>query len=176
MIFKKTELKDVFVIHIEKNEDERGFMARAYDNQILKMQGLNPDIVQCNISFSEKSGTLRGMHYQIEPFKETKLIRCTQGSIYDVIVDLRRKSPSYKKWFGINLSKNDYKMLYVPDGFAHGFITLEDQTEVFYQLSEYFTPQSERGLRWDDSEFNISWPIKPSIISEKDLAWKPFKE
>ena len=176
MLFKKTILKDAILIEIEKKEDERGFMSRVYDSEIFKSHGLNPNIVQCNISFSEKSGTLRGMHYQIEPFKETKLIRCTRGSIYDVIVDLRKNSPTYKKWIGVNLNKDDYKMLYVPDGFAHGFITLEDKTEVFYQLSEYFTPEYERGLRWDDDEFNILWPLEPIIMSEKDLAWKPFED
>jgi|TARA_B110000495_G_C23011081_1_gene598028 dTDP-4-dehydrorhamnose 3,5-epimerase len=176
LIFKNTELKDALIIQIEKKEDNRGFMARAYDSKIFEMHGLNPNISQCNISFSEKSGTLRGMHYQIEPFKETKLIRCTRGSIYDVIVDLRKNSPTYKKWIGVNLNKDDYKMLYVPDGFAHGFITLEDKTEVFYQLSEYFTPEYERGLRWDDDEFNILWPLEPIIMSEKDLAWKPFED
>ena len=136
--------------------------------------GLNPNIVQCNISFNNKKGTLRGMHYQVEPHAEAKLVRCTRGSIYDVIIDLRPESPGFTKWFFVELSAENRKMLYIPEGFAHGFQTLTDNTETFYQMSGFYFPESARGVRWDDPCFNIKWPEDNRIISQKDLEYPDF--
>jgi len=174
MIFSKIKLDDAFIIELEKIEDERGFFARSFDAKQFEELGLNPKIVQCNISFNKNRGTIRGMHYQAHPFEEDKIVHCTKGSIFDVIVDLRTKSQTFKKWFGINLSADDYKILYIPKGFAHGFQTLEDNTEVFYQMSEFFMPEYSRGVRWNDDAFKITWPLKPTLISEKDQSYDSF--
>jgi dTDP-4-dehydrorhamnose 3,5-epimerase len=174
MIFNHTTLNDAFLIDIEKREDSRGFFARAWDIKEFQQNGLNSNLVQCNISRSKKKGTIRGMHYQKYPHQEAKLIRCTKGKIYDVIIDLRPNSKSYKKWEGFELSSDNYKLLYVPEGFAHGFQSLEDNTEIFYQVSQFYTPEAEAGIRWDDSTFNISWPLSSYIVSEKDSTWKKF--
>ena len=171
MKFFETELKCSYIIELEKLEDERGFFSRSWDRNEFKEQGLNHNLVQCNISFSKKRGTLRGMHFQKKPFEETKLVRCTRGKIFDVIIDLRAESNTYKKWIGVELKSDDFKMLYIPEGFAHGFQTLEDNTEVFYQVSNWFSPEHERGIRWDDKELNIKWPIDNPIISKKDLSY-----
>jgi dTDP-4-dehydrorhamnose 3,5-epimerase len=168
MIFTKTPLKDAYIIDIEKKEDERGFFARGFCQKEFEEHGLNPEIVQANISYNAKKATLRGLHYQVEPHHETKLMRCARGAIFDVIIDMRKDSPTYGQWFGTELSEGSYRMLFVPGNFAHGFITLEDETEVIYQVSEFYTPGSERGIRWDDPAFKIEWPITPEIISEKD--------
>ena len=168
MIFKETELKGAFIIQIEPIEDERGFFARSWCKKEFEQYGLNCNLVQCNISFNKKRGILRGMHYQIEPYKETKLVRCIRGAIYDVIIDLRPESKTYKQWIGIELTSENRKILYVPEGFAHGFQTLENNTEVFYQVSEFYNPKYEKGVRWDDEVFGIKWPIKEKIISDKD--------
>lgn len=175
MIFTETILKDAFVIDLEKLEDERGFFARCWDNKKFKELGLDPNLVQCSISFNKNKGTLRGMHYQDAPFEENKLVRCTRGKIFDVIIDLRPKSMTFKKWFGIELTDDNYKMLYIPKGVAHGFQTLEDDTEVFYQMSEFYMPEYARGIRWDDPVFHIDWPLKISVISQKDLSYQLFK-
>jgi len=174
MIFSKTKFDGVFVIELERLKDERGFFARSFDAKKFEDLGLSPKIVQCNISFNEKRGTIRGMHYQAKPFEEDKTIRCTKGSIFDVVIDLREQSKTFKKWLGINLSAAEQKMIYIPKGFAHGFQTLEDNTEVFYQMSEFFTPECSRGIRWDDATFQIKWPLKSTMISEKDRAYKSF--
>lgn len=174
MIFIETKLKGVFVIELEKLEDTRGFFARTWDRTQFKNNNLNFKLVQCSISFSRKKGTIRGMHYQIHPYEETKIIRCTRGKIYDVVVDLRPKSETFKKWFSIRLDYKNHRMIYVPKGCAHGFQTLENNTEVFYQMSQVHNPSSERGLRWDDPTFNIKWPLKNKIISEKDKKWKIY--
>tara|TARA_B100000809_G_C14942051_1_gene460792 strand:- start:144 stop:674 length:531 start_codon:yes stop_codon:yes gene_type:complete len=171
MKFFETELKCSYIIELEKLEDERGFFSRSWDRNEFKEQGLNHNLVQCNISFSKKRGTLRGMHFQKKPFEETKLVRCTRGKIFDVIIDLRAESNTYKKWIGMELKSDDFKMLYIPEGFAHGFQTLEDNTEVFYQVSNWFSPEHERGIRWDDKELDIKWPINNPIISKKDLSY-----
>lgn len=168
MIFTETKLKGAFVLEIKKLEDERGFFGRSWCANEMKEHGLNANVRQANTSLSKSKGTLRGMHYQLDPYQETKLIRCTHGSIYDVIIDLRPDSPTYKDWFGIELSRDNYKMLYVPEDFAHGFITLEDDVEVTYLVTQFYTPGAEAGIRWDDPGFNIQWPIKPVIISDKD--------
>ena len=174
MIFTETILKNACVLELEKREDHRGFFARTWDKKEFEKHNLNSNLVQCNVSFSKKRGTLRGMHYQKTPFEESKLIRCTKGKIYDVIIDLRSSSSTFKKWFGVELTEENYKMLYVPEGFAHGFQTLEDNSEIIYQVSEFYTPNSELGIHWNDPAFNITWPIKEKIITEKDNSWKLF--
>ncbi|AJM91281.1 dTDP-4-dehydrorhamnose 3,5-epimerase [Nitrosopumilus piranensis] len=168
MIFTETPLKDVFVIEIKKLTDERGFFARSWDKKIFEQNKLNSNLVQCNISFNAKKGTIRGMHFQKAPHEESKLVRCVKGSVYEVAVDLRVDSKTYLQWFGITLSSENLKMLYVPEGFALGFQTLEDNTELFYQMSHEYVPQSSNGIRWNDPKLNICWPLTPTIISEKD--------
>ena len=174
MIFTETTLKNAYVIELEKREDHRGFFARTWDKKEFEEHNLNSNLVQCNVSFSKKCGTLRGMHYQKNPFEESKVIRCTKGKIFDVIIDLRSSSSTFKKWFGVELTEENYKMLYVPEGFAHGFQSLEDNSEIIYQVSEFYTPNSELGIHWNDPAFNITWPIEEKIITEKDNSWKLF--
>ena len=168
MIFKETKLKDAYTIEIEKKEDERGFFARIWDKDELKSHGLNNKLVQASISFSKIKGTLRGLHYQRYPHGEDKLVRVSRGSVYYVIVDLRKKSPTFKENFGIILSDRNYLMLYVPKGFASGFMTLEVSTEVIYQMSQPYNANASFGVRWDDPALAIKWPLKPVLISEKD--------
>lgn len=168
MIFNHTTLKDAFLIDIEKREDSRGFFARAWDVKEFEQNVPNSNLVQCNISSSKKKGTIRGMHYQKYPHEEAKLIRCTKGKICDVIIDLRPNSESYKNWEAFELSSKNYKLLYVPEGFAHGFQSLEDNTEIFYQVSQFYSPNAETGIRWNDPSFNIIWPLDVTEISDKD--------
>jgi len=174
LIFKETKLKGAYVIELEQLQDERGFFARSFCKEEFEEHGLNLHIVQCNISHNKKKGTLRGMHYQIAPHEEAKVVSCMRGSIYDVIVDLRPDSDTYCQWFAIELSANNYKMLYIPEGFAHGFQTLEDDTVVFYQMSELYHPECARGVRWDDLSFEIEWPSNLKVISKKDLSYVDF--
>jgi dTDP-4-dehydrorhamnose 3,5-epimerase len=176
MIFNETNFSGVYTIEPEKLEDERGFFARIWDNKVFEEKGLDSKILQSSISFNKKKGTLRGMHFQYGPFKESKMVRCTKGKIYDVIVDLRKDSKTFKKWFSIELSESNHKILYIPKGFAHGFQTLEDNTEVYYQISEFYNPAYSNGIRWDDPVFGIKWPLNNPIISEKDLVWNGFVE
>lgn len=173
MIFKETKLKGAFIIEPEVLKDQRGFFARTFCRKEFEAQGLDPNILQCNLSFNAKKGTLRGMHYQVKPFQEIKLIRVTKGSIYDVIIDLRPDSSTFKQWLGLELTAQSRKMLYVPKGFAHGFQTLTDNTEVFYQMSEFYCPESSRGLAWNSPEIGIEWPLDDRIISEKDMKFSP---
>lgn len=168
MIFKETKLRGAHIIRPELIEDERGFFARTWSQEEFAARDLNPGIVQCNSSFNKQRGTLRGMHYQIPPHEEAKLVQCTAGAIYDVIIDLREDSPTRSKWIGVELSASNRLMVYVPEGFAHGFQTLEDDTEVFYQVSAYYHPESARGVRWDDPAFGIDWPLEVTTISERD--------
>lgn len=175
MIFTETKLKDACIIDIERMEDERGFFARAWCQKEFLAQGLVASLVQCSISFNAKQGTLRGMHYQIKPYEETKLVRCTRGSMYDVIVDMRQDSASFGQHIGVVLSADNRRMLYVPKGFAHGFLTLEDNTEVFYQMSEFYAPESAKGFRWNDPFFKIDWPADWQIISERDRHLPDFR-
>jgi dTDP-4-dehydrorhamnose 3,5-epimerase len=170
MIFKETPLKGAFTIEIEPIEDERGLFARTWCKKEFEAHGLNSDLVQCNTSFNKIKGTLRGMHYQASPHGEAKLVRCTMGSIYDVIIDIRNDSATYLQWFACELTAENRRMLYVPIGFAHGFQTLEDNTEVFYQMSEYYYPEYAQGIRWDDSVLGIDWPINEKILSAKDRS------
>ncbi len=173
MKFLETNLKGAYVIEIEPISDHRGFFARSWCEQEFRDRGLNSNLVQCNISFNLKKGTLRGMHYQAKPYEEAKLVRCTQGAIYDVIIDIRPDSPTFKKWFAVELSAANHHMLYIPESFAHGFQTLEDNTEVFYQMSEFYHPSAARGIRWDEPEFHLEWRLEDKIISERDLSY-PF--
>jgi dTDP-4-dehydrorhamnose 3,5-epimerase len=166
MKFIATPLTDAFVIEPEPREDSRGAFARVFCRDEFAAHGLISDVTQCNISFNPQRATLRGMHYQLSPHQEVKLVRCTRGAIYDVIVDLRRGSCC--RWFGVELSADNRRMLYVPKGFAHGYLTLLDNSEVFYQVSESYHPEAERGVRWDDPAFDIHWPLPPALISNKD--------
>jgi dTDP-4-dehydrorhamnose 3,5-epimerase len=175
LIFRETKLKGAFIIEPERQEDERGFFARTFCQEEFEAHGFNPRVVQCNISFNRKKGTLRGMHYQIAPYQEAKLVRCAGGAIYDVIIDLRLESPTFKQWIAVELTANNHQMLYVPEGLAHGFLTLEDDTEVFYQMSEFYHPECARGVRWDDPAFRIEWPIAEVIISAKDRRYPNFE-
>lgn len=174
MIFKETKLKDARIIDIKKYEDERGFFARAWCQEEFEAHGLVSRVVQANISFNKHKGTLRGMHFQVAPYAETKLVRCTRGAIYDAIIDLRPESPSYGEWLGVELTAENYRMLYVPKGFAHGFQTLADNVEVTYQVSQFYTPQAEGGIRYDDPAFGIQWPLAVTVMSEKDKNWPDY--
>ncbi|MBI5665328.1 MAG: dTDP-4-dehydrorhamnose 3,5-epimerase [Nitrospirae bacterium] len=175
MIFKETKLKGAYIIEPERFEDERGFFARTCCKREFQDHGLNFHVAQCNISFNKSKGTLRGMHYQAGPHAEAKLVRCTQGSIYDVIIDLRPESKTYKNWFAVELNKDNRNMLYIPEHFAHGFLTLEDHAEVFYQMSEFYNAESTRGVRWDDPAFSIHWPAAVSVISGRDRDCPDFE-
>lgn len=174
MIFTETKLKGAFIVDIDLLEDERGFFARAWCEEEFKQHGLNPRLVQCNISFNKKRGTLRGMHFQVAPFAEAKLVRCTMGSIYDVIIDVRPTSPTFKQWFSVELSAENRRAVYIPDGFAHGFQTLMDNTEVFYQMSEFYHSECARGIRWDDSAFSVKWVIPIENLSDRDSNFPLF--
>lgn len=168
MKFAETKLKGAYIIDPEKLEDDRGFFARTWSTDEMAALGLNAGLVQGNMSLSAHTGTLRGMHYQAAPYQETKLIRVTHGAIYDVIIDLRQDSTTYKRWIGVELTRDNYRSLYVPEGFAHGFITLTDDAEVAYWVTARYEPSAERGIRWNDPAFGIKWPIKVKYISEKD--------
>lgn len=168
MKLSNVPLPGAYVIELEPVVDERGFFVRTWCAQEFKVHGLNPKLAQCSLSFNKRRGTLRGMHFQDEPYPEAKLIRCCTGAVYDVIVDLRRNSPSYCKWFAVELTAANRKMLYVPKGVAHGFQTLTDWAEVFYQMSESYRPECARGVRWDDPLFGIEWPIRDPILSPRD--------
>lgn len=176
MRFLETKLQDAFIVEPESIIDDRGFFARSWCQREFKAHGLNPNLVQCNISFNQRRGTLRGMHFQIAPHEEAKIVRCTAGAMYDVIVDLRVDSLSYKQWLAVELTAHNHRMLYIPEGFAHGFVTLADNTEVFYQMSEFYHPESARGVRWNDPAFAIDWPnLTGLIISEKDQSYPDFE-
>jgi dTDP-4-dehydrorhamnose 3,5-epimerase len=174
VIFRETKLKGAFLIELEKLEDPRGFFARAWCQKEFERQGLNPRVAQCNISFNERKGTLRGMHYQVKPFAEAKLVRCTRGEIYDMIVDLRAYSPTRGNSWAEVLDSENRKMLYIPEGLAHGFLTLAENTEVFYQMSEFYAPECARGFRWNDPTFDLQWPEEAQVISDRDRDYPDF--
>lgn len=174
MIFQETIIKGAYIVDIERREDDRGFFARSWCRREFETHGLNPHIAQCNVSFNARKGTLRGMHYQVRPFAETKLVRCTMGSLCDVIVDLRPDSPTFKNHLSVVLTAKNRTMFYVPEGFAHGFLTLEDNTEVHYQISEFHAPDHARGFRWNDPAFGIAWPADVKVISERDRNYPDF--
>ena len=175
MFFHETKLKGAFVIELDRKEDARGFFARTFARKEFEQRGLNPDCVQSNISYNKIKGTFRGMHYQVSPYAEVKLIRCSRGCLYDVIIDLRSDSPTFKQWFGIELSERNFKMLYIPEGFAHGFISLEDETDICYQVSKPYAPGYDRGVRYNDPAFGIQWPAEIKVITDKDKTWPDFK-
>lgn len=171
MIFTETALPGAWIIDMEPLEDTRGFFARAWCQREFVAHGLNPNLVQCNISFNKRKGSVRGMHFQVAPYEEAKIVRCTRGSLYDVMIDLRLDSDTYQRWIGVELTADNRRMVYVSEGFAHGFQTLEDNTEVFYQMSQFFAPECARGVRWDDPAFAIRWPLSDVIISERDRTY-----
>ena len=176
MIFTETKLKGAFLIDIKRLEDERGFFGRSWCKREFEEHGLNPNVAQENVSFNKTKGTLRGMHFQVPPFAEAKTIRCTSGALYDVIVDIRPESPTYKQWIGVELSSDSFRMIYVPEGFAHGFITLADNTAVHYVMAEFYKPGSEGAFRYNDPIFNIVWPMAPVVISDRDKTHPFFSE
>ena len=174
MLFSETSIPGAYLIDLEKRGDDRGFFARAFCEQEFASHQLVSRFVQVNNSLSAHKGTLRGMHYQLPPKAETKLVRCIRGSLYDLILDLRPDSPSFGRSFGAELSAENRRMMYVPKGFAHGFITLEENTEAFYFVDEFYAPDRERGLRWNDPAFQLSWPIAPVVLSDKDAGQRDF--
>lgn len=174
MIFAPTPLPGAFVIEPKRHEDQRGFFARTWCAREFEDHGLNPRLAQCSVSFNTQKGTLRGMHYQATPYPEAKLVRCTMGAIHDVIIDLRPTSPTYKRHLAVVLTAENRTMLYVPEGFAHGFQTLADDSEVFYQTSEFYSPDHARGIRWDDPAFGIAWPPDDRIIIDRDRSYPDF--
>jgi dTDP-4-dehydrorhamnose 3,5-epimerase len=174
MIFSETELQGLYVIEPEGLEDERGFFARVWCENEVRGHGIEAQFVQCNISFNKRKGTLRGMHYQASPHGEAKVVRCTAGSLYDVVIDIRPESETFLQWFSVELTAEDRRLIFIPVGFAHGFQTLSDNTEVFYQMSEFYKPEYGRGIRWNDPLFNIVWPLGNRVISKKDREWKDF--
>ena len=174
MIFQETALAGAYLIDLEKRGDERGFFARVFCEKEFSSHGLVTHFVQVNNSLSADRGTLRGMHYQLHPHAETKLVRCIRGALWDVILDLRPGSPSFGKSVGVELSAENRRMIYVPKGFAHGFVTLQTDTEAFYFADEFYAPDCERGVRWNDPRFGIEWPIEPAVISDKDRDQRSF--
>ena len=176
MLFHETELRGAFIIEPQLVEDSRGFFARVFCRNEFADHKLKPTVAQCNVSWNVRKKTLRGMHFQVEPHAEVKLVRCTRGAIYDVIVDLRHDSATFRQWSARELTAENHLMMYVPEGFAHGYQALEDGTEVFYQVSGCYAPESERGIRWNDPAFNIQWPYTDPILSEKDKSREDWKE
>ena len=174
MRFTETPLKGAYIIEINKIGDDRGFFGRSWCRKEMADAGLNPNIAQINTSYSQHKGTFRGLHYQIQPHQECKMVRCTKGSIFDVIVDIRPESPTFLRWFGTDLNENNHKALYSPEGFAQGFITLEDGSEITYFTSEFYAPGKDRGVRYNDPQIGIQLPIQPVIITEKDRSWPDF--
>jgi dTDP-4-dehydrorhamnose 3,5-epimerase len=175
MIFQESKLPGVFEIQIDPKPDERGFFARCWCHKEFESNGLSSKLVQCSLSFNTQKGTLRGVHYQAEPYPETKMVRCTRGAIFDVVVDLRPQSPTFKEWTSVILTATNRKMLYVPEGCAHGILTLENETEVLYQMSEFYHAELSRGVRWNDPAFQIAWPSEPEVLSERDRTYPDFK-
>lgn len=177
MIFIETKLTGAYLVKPQRFADARGFFARVWCEREFSERGLVANMVQANIAYSEHAMTLRGLHYQEAPHAEAKLLRCLSGAVYDVVIDLRTDSPTYKHWLGTELTARDQAMIYVPEGFAHGYLTLQDNTEVFYQVSEFYAPAAEKGIRWDDPAFAIEWPAQGElIISDKDRGWRDFEE
>ena len=174
MIFEETPVTGAYVIDLEKIGDERGFFARVFCDEEFAQRGLTPHLVQCNNSLSARRGTLRGMHYQLAPKAETKLVRCIRGELFDVVLDLRADSRTFGRSFGTALSADNRRMMYVPKGCAHGFITLADATEALYFVDEFYAPGQERGVRWNDPRFAIEWPMEPVVLSDKDANWRLF--
>jgi dTDP-4-dehydrorhamnose 3,5-epimerase len=171
VIFRETPLAGVWVVELERIEDERGFFARTYAADEFRSHGLDPTVGQCSVSFNRARGTLRGLHFNADPYGECKLIRCTRGGMFDVAVDVRPGSETYKRWFGLELTPDNGLMIYLPEGIAHGFQTLEDATEVAYQISRSYEPTHARGVRFDDPAFGIAWPLPVSVIAQRDREY-----
>ncbi len=176
MIFQDTKLRGVREVNLEPTPDERGFFARTWCKKEFEESGLNSRLVQCSVSFNTRKGTLRGMHFQVSPHAEAKLVRCIKGAIYDVVIDLRPESRTYREWIAVLLTADKRNMVYIPEGCAHGFLTLADESEVFYQMSEFYSPDSARGVRWDDPAFQIIWPDAVEVISERDRTYPDFEQ
>jgi dTDP-4-dehydrorhamnose 3,5-epimerase len=176
MIFHEVAIPGAYLLEPERKEDHRGFFARTYCRRELEDRGLDPTVVQCSISVNKARGTVRGMHWQAEPYPEVRLVRCTRGAVHDVILDLRPGSPAFKKHYAVELDDENRLSLYVPAGCAHGFQTLTDGAEVFYQMSEFYYAELTRGVRWNDPAFDVTWPLEISVISEKDLSFPDFDE
>ena len=174
MVFTETGLSGAVIVDVERHTDERGFFARSWCTREFQERGLSPLVVQCNVSGNAVKGTLRGMHYQVAPHAEVKLVRCTKGAIYDVIIDLRETSPTFLRHVGVELTAENHRALYIPEGFAHGFMTLQDDSEVFYQMSAFYEPSAARGVRWNDPAFAIEWPLPVIVISKRDQELPDF--
>lgn len=174
MKFRPTPLKGAFVVELERIEDDRGFFARSFCQEEFRAHGLSPVVAQCNVSWNRRKGTLRGMHFQAKPHEEAKLVRCTRGAIWDAIVDLREDSPTRLRWHAVELSADNRLALYVPEGFAHGFQTLQDDSEVLYQMAESYRPGLARGIPWNDPKLGIGWPLADPILSERDRGYPPL--
>ena len=174
MVFEETALAGAYVVRMEPSVDERGCFARSFCRREFAEHGLADTVAQCNVSFNRRRGTLRGMHYAAAPHREAKLVRCSRGAIHDVIVDLRPASPTRTRWVAVELKAGDPAMLFVPEGVAHGFLTLEDDTEVCYQMSAFYVPEASRGVRWNDPRFGIEWPSNPVVLSERDRSYADF--
>ena len=171
MIFTESPLSGAYVVDMERLPDERGFFARSYCADEFSARGLGPELRQCSVSYNARKGTLRGMHYQDAPHEEHKLVRCTAGAVFDVIVDIRAASPTYRRWYGAELTQDNRRSLFIPPGFAHGFLSLTDDSEVYYMISVAHAPKFSRGVRWNDPAFAIEWPSAPAVISERDAAY-----
>jgi dTDP-4-dehydrorhamnose 3,5-epimerase len=176
MIFTPSTLPGVFVVELEPHADERGFFARSYCAEEFAAQGLGPELRQCSVSYNARKGTLRGMHYQGAPHEEHKLVRCTAGAVFDVMVDIRDSSPTYRRWFGTELTGANRRSVFIPPGFAHGFVSLTDHAEVYYMISVAHAPQVSRGFRWNDPAFAIEWPVVPTVISSRDASYPLLDE
>lgn len=176
MKFSETPLEGAYLIELDKLKDERGFFARTFCSNEFEIRGLMPKFVQCNLSYNGKRGTVRGMHYQRPPHEEAKLVHCIRGELYDVIIDLRPSSKTYRQTFATHLNRNSGTMLYIPEGFAHGFQTLQDETEVLYYMSSPYKPEAAAGIRWNDPSFSISWPLEVAIISDRDRRYPDYTE
>jgi dTDP-4-dehydrorhamnose 3,5-epimerase len=171
MIFTAAPLPGAYIVEIERLADERGFFARSYCAEEFAARGLGPELRQCSVSYNARKGTLRGMHYQDAPHEEHKLVRCTAGAVFDVIVDIRAASPTYRRWFAVELTFDNRRALFIPPGFAHGFVSLTDHTEVYYMISAAHAPEFSRGFRWNDPAFAIEWPVPPAVMSARDAAY-----
>src|SRR5215212_10255934 len=174
MKFIETKLAGAFLIEPQLFEDERGFFTRTFSQREFLQHGCNPELLECNVSFNKRAGTLRGMHFQMTPYAQAKLVRCTAGAIWDAIIDLRPSSPTLRQWVGVELTARNHRGLYIPEGFAHGFITLADETEVFYQMGGVYNAGASRGVRWNDPAFGIEWPRPISVINDRDANYLNF--
>lgn len=174
MVFHETKLAGAYVVDLEPRLDDRGFFARSWCQREFAQHGLNPALVQCNVSYNKLAGTLRGMHFQVAPHAEVKLVRCTRGAIYDVMLDLRPGSPTFKQHVGFELTADNRRALYVPEGFGHGYLTLTNDTDVFYQVTAFYAPDAASGVRWNDPAFGIVWPADVRLISERDAQYPDF--